>query len=692
MGNLHDVSRFFDDPVVESQYKFIYPEFDGAKGYDLLSDILAAILPTSLHLTWLALTRVQKDEKLPYGGVGYLMKARARSDRKVEMDIKTFKDKGLMTTIPGIEIIAGQARRVDYKDFRDLYELAHKYYLWTYTNDSLLHQPTFEDAESIRRCDLSDLSDKAQALIAPFPTLHDFLVQFENYRLKLMCSKPGRKPRRPSSSRIDKSQSEECTTGTSGHVLQDPKRNFIAPSPYESTPSTIDSMMNESNQPQTKDQILKSINQLEDAQGVYDASSTQFGDSQENFRESSAQGYPLSFSEHKTDGGHFRETATSDKSEKSERYNRAKASEALRRKYPDVVRLCAHFSVKFHDMGGKGTLTDICKLFEKSQRSEKDFIELMEYAGRKTAGRAEGSINVRNMDGSANKMPYFMSIIRKSVASSQSVLQLEEADRKFAEEQEQARLSQEKDTFTNLDVPMSGDQDIQQSSNSTTQISEFLDTQQSPENLSAQDDVVEEPMVDGSSDHSRQQVANACREIRFLTNLPIYRRDACDCGNTIMAIYKKNMRCVLCNPPEVWGEYLRARVRKIILSNLKIDPPTKVGPISEIEQILLTVQDTVILVEKNCCYCQCPILIQRIDPISGRDMLFCVSCQPDPVWPSQITDQIQSILANEPDRATPSLPSRAVADAEQIALMNDLKNLVALESRSSNSPLTPPSP
>ena len=180
------------------QYKFVYEEFEGARGYSLLCDILAAILPASLYLTWQALTRVQmqKDEELPYSGVRDLMKARARTDRKIQMDLQTFKDAGLMVTTPGIELCDGQPRRVDYKDFTKLYELAHTYLEWTKTNDFLLHQPSFEDKEGIVNCRLSDLSEPARSIVAPHESLYEFLVQFETYHLKLECAKPGRKSSR----------------------------------------------------------------------------------------------------------------------------------------------------------------------------------------------------------------------------------------------------------------------------------------------------------------------------------------------------------------------------------------------------------------------------------------------------------------------------------------------------------------
>src|SRR5262249_51041656 len=101
----------------------------------------------------------------------------------------------------------------------------------------------------------------------------------------------------------------------------------------------------------------------------------------------------------------------------------------------------------------------------------------------------------------------------------------------------------------------------------------------------------------------------------------------------------------------------------------------------EIEQLLYTVQDTVILIEQNCCFCRCPVLIQGVDPI-GNEALFCVACQPDPAWPSHITDHIKSLLGvRESDRASTSLPFRVVSDAEQITFMNDLKNLAARRDR-----------
>src|SRR5262249_514402 len=116
-------------------------------------------------------------------------------------------------------------------------------------------------------------------------------------------------------------------------------------------------------------------------------------------------------------------------------------------------------------------------------------------------------------------------------------------------------------------------------------------------------------------------------------------------------VYKRNMRCVYCNPPEVWGEYLRARVRKILRNVLPERSTVEGNPLClEIERLLSSVEDTVILVEQNCQWCRCPILIQGVY-LSGNSSLFWVACQPDPAWSSHITDHIQSILANEPDRA-----------------------------------------
>lgn len=165
-----------EKPISDNPLGFRYPEFEGEEGYLLLHKIMNAILPLALARTWHAFMSVMKYDKMPYASVADISEFTGLSERKIQKDLEAFRSLDLLVLIPDLRIIDGEVRRVDYKNFRGLYDLAHEYHLWTLTDDYQLYQPTYDDAPRIRENRV----------------LYKKLIRFENYRRRLMTKRPGR--------------------------------------------------------------------------------------------------------------------------------------------------------------------------------------------------------------------------------------------------------------------------------------------------------------------------------------------------------------------------------------------------------------------------------------------------------------------------------------------------------------------
>lgn len=658
-------------------YKFFYSEFEGPQGYSLLHEIINHILPQALADTWFDLTRVQKDNEMPYGGINHLTKFRGLGERAIQKRFQRLVDMNLMRKQPALrshmDTLTGEISRVyrvDYKDFTNLYHLSMLYLRWTQTNEYQLFQPkNFDDVPSIMGYQVSPGTQIAK-LIAPHRRLQDFLRQFENYRIILETSKPG--PKRVNFERprfVDPNSSvstDECTGVYYGHELQDPNVEFNDNSPYESYLSNKRFGVDSS--------APKFQNPPEEIRGNAGSDTT-------SFQVTSAQSSTVSSNLDKTEilEEMSAKRKTSDRvvggdkqdwkaGTSKERYKRTKEGNVLITKYPEIVSLCTHFAGKFNDQSGKSTMIGICNLFERSQMSHSKFIELMELAGQRTAGVADRDIRIRVLNREtnslvANKMPLFMSIIRKSleVQPTSELVPTVEITSEF--------------THTGEEISVE----------IAPQVVEVLEVQPTLEPVPTTDEEVFDP----------SPIQLAMVKLRNFTDLNLFKNDSCNCGTGIMCVYNHAMRCIVCNPPSSWSEYTRSQVWEVLhpeineveeviddeltdengeyqlssdfLASIAAscdgdDSYSQEVPENNVDEevtqlshqraidrakaavygLLLPFQDPD-LYEQECHSCGCPLLILGKD-YDGTDALFCIMCQPLSTWSDWIKDQIQKVM------------------------------------------------
>jgi hypothetical protein len=162
--------------------KYGYSEFAGYSGKRHLDTILQQILSYATWRTW----HFSDEFVAPAGDcyVGpYKLSGRIKPGiRKIEMDFKALRERGLMRVYPDYRLVkqsaSGQVQMqaVIIKDFSPLYELAHEYHLW-------LNSPHYIPPER-----------EYVPLILADEELTQKLLRFDNYRRILCCKKPGRKP------------------------------------------------------------------------------------------------------------------------------------------------------------------------------------------------------------------------------------------------------------------------------------------------------------------------------------------------------------------------------------------------------------------------------------------------------------------------------------------------------------------
>jgi hypothetical protein len=162
--------------------KYVYDEFAGYSGYDLLDRILQQVLTFANWRTWSYADSFVAPGNDCYVGPYRIASKIRPSVRKVEMDFKSLRDLGLMETYPDYRMVKqqsdGKARveAVMIKDFSKLYAFAHEYYLWENSPEYIPPERQYKDLI---------LADKA---------LTEKLRRFDNYRRILECGTPGRKP------------------------------------------------------------------------------------------------------------------------------------------------------------------------------------------------------------------------------------------------------------------------------------------------------------------------------------------------------------------------------------------------------------------------------------------------------------------------------------------------------------------
>ncbi len=150
--------------------KFLYPEFAGFAGEDLLHEIATLILPVALLRTWEIFERKHAYENDCYQSLGTVTRKAGRTQRTIKRHIATFMARRLLVMRPGYKF----QRRADgsvfkkgvtIKDFSGLYALAHEYYLWQ-RDEEQYFDPEYENLEHIQND----------------PRLVAKLCRFENYR------------------------------------------------------------------------------------------------------------------------------------------------------------------------------------------------------------------------------------------------------------------------------------------------------------------------------------------------------------------------------------------------------------------------------------------------------------------------------------------------------------------------------
>jgi hypothetical protein len=171
--------------LIQEQFtsnKYKYAEFAPfTAGERLLKDILRAILPQALLLTWEVLAQEnQAPGNDAYLGIGKLAQARQRTERKVRMDLAELRARRLLTIRPEWKIFREadgtmKKKPVLIKDFSRLYDLAYEYLQWMQSGDYI--RPDREYADLIKK-------DKA---------LERKLIRFDIYRRILRDDPPGRK-------------------------------------------------------------------------------------------------------------------------------------------------------------------------------------------------------------------------------------------------------------------------------------------------------------------------------------------------------------------------------------------------------------------------------------------------------------------------------------------------------------------
>lgn len=162
-----------DQPATEElslPNKFIYPEFAGFAGEDLLHEIVTIILPVALLRTWEIFERKHAYDNDCYQSLGTVTKKASRTQRTINRHIATFMARRLLVMRPGYKFQRRPdgsmfKKGVTIKDFSGLYALAHEYYLWQRDEERYL-TAEFENLEHIQ-------SD---------PRLVAKLCRFEDYR------------------------------------------------------------------------------------------------------------------------------------------------------------------------------------------------------------------------------------------------------------------------------------------------------------------------------------------------------------------------------------------------------------------------------------------------------------------------------------------------------------------------------
>jgi hypothetical protein len=165
----------------ERPNKYKYDEFAGYSGERYLDTILQKIIPYALWRTWHYAVEFQAPGLPCYVGTARLAERVKPQQRKIEMDLQEFRERGLVRIYADRLPIVGQDGTIRYqavtiKDWTPLYDLAHEYHIWTLNPSYIPAERQYID------------------LLVAEPELLQKLLKFDNYRRAVLNKKPGRKP------------------------------------------------------------------------------------------------------------------------------------------------------------------------------------------------------------------------------------------------------------------------------------------------------------------------------------------------------------------------------------------------------------------------------------------------------------------------------------------------------------------
>jgi hypothetical protein len=194
----------------ERPNKYKYDVFAGYSGERYLDTLVQQILPYALARTWRYSVEFQAPGLPCYVGTARLASRVKPQQRKIEMDLQEFRERGLVRMyadrLPIVQddgFIKHQA--VIVKDWTPLYDLAYEYHVWTLS-------PHYIPAER----------DYIDLLLAE-PELLQKLLRFDNYRRLIVNKKPGRKPQGLTYQCTLPTDAEPPAAGQGRTLVPDPK-------------------------------------------------------------------------------------------------------------------------------------------------------------------------------------------------------------------------------------------------------------------------------------------------------------------------------------------------------------------------------------------------------------------------------------------------------------------------------------
>jgi len=364
--------------------KFIYPEFLGDSGEKHLKDILHCIITSAEWRTWEICTIIQKDEEAPYIGVSRISKGASRCQRQIYTDLESLIQKGLLKLEPGRKFIEGAIRPVTYKNFDNLYHLAHEYHLWISSTAAQEYPPERAIAPSIKEQ----------------PDLYKKLQRFNNYHKILNTQKPG--PKKQGCNARDYEQEERSLNL---YLIKDSLYR-VSITDSNSIYNSSDSRFDSEGRGEETDSYSQSYappamgytnpNTKKGPQGLYKIYDTARLSQQDRMEcetlENSYRDYEQrrGWPEQKTDG------------------KKRPQRNAL------IEHMIGYFSPVLNDQATASSISQALDIFEKANITDEEVIRACIFEARRLAQK-KSNVKQKDKQGRANRMPYFMTVLRQKV-------------------------------------------------------------------------------------------------------------------------------------------------------------------------------------------------------------------------------------------------------------------------------------